>query len=165
MRPKRQANKQQEIEATDEDTDNADDATSHIWGTLHNQTDANQALHKCLNIISHYNKSEIVKSVSFGYYGQDNIVIYSLAQPLTHQWMTYLLIPEHNRATFGISDNQSKWWGDFKWPIQRPVKRQWQEKNWRSHWHYCCHIVECKEWYFLRKKLSSKSTEYLIDSH
>ena len=77
MRPKRQANKQQEIEAPDEDTDDTDDATPHIWGTLHNQTDANQALHKCLNIISHYNKSEIMKSVSFGYYGQDNIVIYS----------------------------------------------------------------------------------------
>ena len=56
MRSKRQANKQQEIEATDEDTDDtddADDATPHIWGTLHNQTDVNQALHKFLKIISH----------------------------------------------------------------------------------------------------------------
>ena len=53
MRSKRQANKQQEIEAPDEDTDDADDATPHIWGTLHNQTDVNQALHKFLKIISH----------------------------------------------------------------------------------------------------------------
>ena len=119
MRPKRQANKQQEIEAPDEDTDDADDATPHIWGTLHNQTDANQALHKCLNIKSNYNKTEFVKSVSIGllWRGQH-------CNLLTH------FTPEHTRATFGISDNQSRWWGDFKWPIQRPEKRQWQE-NWQ----------------------------------